>query len=137
MTQMERTNEMNMPGFTAQATLFELTGHNRIVPALAPGGVRPGQECIQECLAECMESEDPSRCGGQCREKCRSHIPPYQCTMHDNSANHYASLAGKWAWEKACNAECSLLEFGSELCKQLICKPVVDSWDVPPMEVCY
>ena len=100
-------NTMNIPGFTAHMAISSPNTHGRVVGALLPRDAETPQDRRLDCLVDCLESGQSTQ---TCADKCRPiTLPPYVCTVQDDSVNYYLCLGGIKAWELVCSAECGLL----------------------------
>jgi len=78
-------NTMNMPGFTAEVSLYKTINHYHMIEAIhqADGTVYAAQSgtgdpfCFGRCFRECIEDGfPPFQCGPACRQECN---PPITC----------------------------------------------------------
>ena len=66
---------MNMPGFTAESSVYRTSGHYQMTAGFdANGGVIRPQACDRDCMSECVEACDydfpPGRMRAQCVLAC-------------------------------------------------------------------
>jgi hypothetical protein len=69
-------NIMNMPGFTAEASLYKTINHYHMIEAIhqADGTVHAAQldlDCYSQCISECIQSDGAgAQCGPACIDEC-------------------------------------------------------------------
>jgi hypothetical protein len=113
---------MNIPEFTAQASLYRTSNSYRslafdraspqrtvLLPQLGGPGFEGKGNCISDC-ADLHPDWTKAQCGAACRA---SDGPP--CKPQDNSLNRAVCINGTNGWEAACAADCALLSGGGIL----------------------
>jgi hypothetical protein len=85
-TKLKGVNKMQMPGFTAGASLYKAEGHyythgtsNQIRAAILPAvGSGPSGDCLDNCMNNCDPTgQDSVRCQQRCNRVCfGSGAPP-------------------------------------------------------------
>jgi hypothetical protein len=128
---------MEMPGFTAGASLYKTEGHYytrstsnqvraAILPALGAGDGAGG--CLDNCTSKCdnLDGIAYQRCVTRCGHICfPTGQPPAPLTLTQCYDNFYE-----------CKATCNFFPFGilscGEGCDTTLCKCLVDNGTLPP-----
>lgn len=144
-------NKMNMPGFTARASLYRTGNRYRYLAfdraspqrtVLVPQLGGPGFEGKANCISDCVDQHPTwtlARCSAACRDPGGT-----PCNPKDNSVHRALCLAGTAAWQAACSADCALLSglgwFGAAAAAACAygCEQVASRQrsDCPPAVIC-
>jgi hypothetical protein len=102
---------MNIPGFTAAASLYRASGRIRrprperaapertaIIPQLGGKGFKGLTGCISDC-----RDQHPEKTGEQCRRACSDPFGGVDLSTPGNPLNDFLSSAGIDFWEAACS----------------------------------
>jgi hypothetical protein len=103
----EQAQSETQPAVVSQTEALQRQG------ADTPEDVR--LDCDLDCLERCNGDR---KCAGKCTAQCALKLPPYYCSLQDNSVNHTICQAGMFAWLQACKADCKLLGDFTSLCQQ-------------------
>jgi hypothetical protein len=123
---------MNIPGFTAHASLYRANNRYRpsagepqgsvVIPQLGGKGFIGFGGCIDDCVDR-LQSRRPTltieEAAGQCSKQCRDPFSGVDLSTPDNGLDGFLSSAGISFWEIGCSAASKsvLGPFGSLACK--------------------
>jgi hypothetical protein len=123
---------MNMPGFTAHASLYRANNRYRslaaepqrsfVIPQIGGPDFKGFGGCIDDCLDR-VQSKQPTltlkEAQKQCSQQCRDPLSGVDLSTPRNSFNDFLSDFGIGFWEGGCSAtsEMAVGPFGPIACK--------------------
>jgi hypothetical protein len=123
---------MNMPGFTAHASLYRASNRYRspagqpqgsvVIPQIGGPDFKGFGGCIDDCVDR-VQSKQPTltlkEAQKQCSQQCRDPLSGVDLSTPSNSFNDFLTSTGISFWENGCSATSKIVlgPFGPIACK--------------------